>query len=64
MRLTTGADMKQRWRHPTPGNHASLPGEMLRFVDLKLRLHRNYSIKLMLAWEMCCRSTLSPPVLL
>lgn len=31
------------------------PGEM------KLRLYRNYSIKLMLAWETCCRSNISPP---
>lgn len=39
---------------------------------MKLRLYRNYSIKLMLAWETCCRSGLktcpipvpSPPVIL
>lgn len=27
-------------------------------VEMKLRLYRNYSIKLMLAWETCCRSGL------
>ena len=27
---------------------------------MKLRLHRKYSIKLMLAWETCCRSPFSP----
>lgn len=26
----------------------------------KLRLYRNYSIKLMLAWETCCRSPIKP----
>lgn len=32
-------------------------------VEMKLRLYRNYSIKLMLAWETCCRSDLSFPVI-
>lgn len=32
-------------------------------VDMKLRLYRDYSIKLMLAWETCCRSDLSSPLL-
>lgn len=30
-------------------------------MEMKLRLYRNYSIKLMLAWETCCRSDLLPP---
>lgn len=27
-------------------------------VEARLRLHRDYSIKIMLAWETCCRSIL------
>lgn len=35
--------------------------EILRaLVEMKLRLYRNYSIKLMLAWETCCRSESTP----
>lgn len=30
----------------------------MALVEMKLRLHRDYSIKLMLAWETCCRSNL------
>jgi len=51
-------------RDPTPLPFLSLTkqreirGEILAsfLVKTKLRLYRNYSIKLMLAWEMCCRS--------
>lgn len=30
-------------------------------VEMKLRLYRDYSIKLMLAWETCCRSDSTSP---
>jgi hypothetical protein len=30
-------------------------------VEMKLRLYRNHSTKLMLAWETCCRSDVPPP---
>ena len=37
-----------------------LGGDLATCWTTKLRLYRNYSIKLMLAWETCCRSDLPP----
>lgn len=44
------------------GRVSSVNG-VLGFVEMKLRLYRNYSIKLMLAWEMCCRSASITPLI-
>lgn len=58
MWLTTGADLKQVFpRDPTS---LVLGGDRVALVEMKLRLYRNYSIKLMLAWETCCRSDTLP----
>jgi hypothetical protein len=35
-------------------------GDLRGLVDMKLRLYRNYSIKLMLAWESAAASIFSP----
>lgn len=52
--------------------HYLMRGDHEGLVEMKLRLYRNYSIKLMLAWETCCRSGLKtcpipvppPPIIL
>lgn len=61
MRLTTGADLKQAFLILSRLIDALISGKDPRdLVNTKLRLYRNYSIKLMLAWETCCRSASTP----
>lgn len=66
MRLTTGAELKQLCEiQPQPEKVALILRDEISFysvlagdvvaVATKLRLYREYSIKLMLAWESVCR---------
>lgn len=55
MRLTTGAELTQpTGKHPT--THESVRRCRSALWTTRLRLYRYNSIKLMLAWETCCRS--------
>ena len=60
MRLTTGAEFSQRLASNSMGNLVPQVRDAWP-TRTKLRLHRNYSIKLMLAWETCCRSKFQTP---
>lgn len=65
LRLTTGADLKRVSHAIQPligllARPSRTRGDRMGLVEMKLRLYRNYSIKLMLAWETCCRSDQTP----